>query len=74
MVVQFRITPMAFVEIFIGIVTLVWGTSFIIGIIDPHFDTSPYNNIFMVVAGSGVFAAAFTQRLGGYSNDPGDKS
>lgn len=73
MVALFRITPVTFVEMFIGVVTSVWAASFVVGVVNPHFDTSQYNNIFMVVAGSGVLAAAFSQRLAKHTDSNGTK-
>jgi hypothetical protein len=69
----FRITPSIFAEVIVAIVTAVWATSFVVGIINSQFDSSQYNNIFMVIAGSGVFAAAFTHKLGSSGHDGDDK-
>lgn len=69
-----RLASSVFAEVIVAIVTVVWATSFVIGILNPHFDSSQYNNIFMVIAGSGVFAAAFTHhKIGGNGHDSNDK-
>lgn len=64
-VVSMPSLPAIFVEVVVGVVTCVWATSFVLGIINPRFDSSTYNSIFMAVVGSGVFAAAFTHLSGG---------
>lgn len=66
-----RVNAVLFMEIIIAAVTLVWMLSFIAAVIDPGYDGSQYNNIFMVVVGSGVFASAVNRHTttGGKSND-----
>lgn len=56
-------TPTVFSEIIVGAVTVVWVMSFIANLLTPQYDPSAYNNIFMVVVGSGLGVTALIHKL-----------
>lgn len=67
-----RVTPTIFMEIIIALVAAVWAFSFVLDALDTHWDAAAYNNIFMVVVGSGVFTSAISRmvvRKNGHNED-----
>lgn len=58
-----NITPTMFAEIIVGSVTVVWVMSFVANLLTPQYDPSAYNNIFMVVVGSGLGVTALVNKL-----------
>jgi hypothetical protein len=58
-----HITPTLFAEIIVGAVTGVWIMSFVANLLTPQYDPSAYNNIFMVVVGSGLGVTALASKF-----------
>lgn len=60
-----RVSSLTFMEIIVGLVAVVWAVSFLLDAVDPSWDGAQYNNIFMVIVGSGVFSSAISRRSKG---------